>query len=402
MSKFCKQNLTIVAVAFFLFGLLGCHCKVVRNIYYAPPEREMRLGNVPEVPVAIVKDFIDERSGHVRGNPYLTMWLVPYTTLEFPEFYKEPAEKGAYAYYEPSEECALLRDQFRIMVERHLESKGIFRFPELDADLSPQTAPLFEISGTIHKTTARAHYSLFGLGLVPGIIPLFGLISYADCYYIVDVALECRDITGEIVATQRVSGRTKRWIIGSTPTVLHRPYVRLQPLQDFLRPQIESFAQKIYDALAKKDADYWQTLAEERDVRYAEKMKTNRIAVIGPNPVNVEHNIAESLANVLRNTLLKESDLGVLGHSEMQDMLGAEQLTADCDTPDCWAEMGRSLSASTLIVGTMEKRSGAYIIVLKLIDVTELRPMNVVTESCEREAELYGIARLATQRLLTQ
>ncbi len=394
--------LVSILLGFVSLASLGCHCKVVRNIYYAPPAGEMRLTDVPEAPVAVVKDFIDERSGPARGNTYLAIWLVPYTTCEFPQFYKEPAKKGAYAEYEPSEECPLLRDQFRTMVKRHLKSKGIFRFRELDADLSPQTAPLFEISGTIHKTTARAHYSLFGLGLVPGVIPLFGLLSYGDCYYIVDVALECRDVTGEIVATQRVSGRTKRWIIGSTPTVLHRPYVRLQPLQDFLRPQIESFALSIYDALAVKDADYWENLMQERDVRYTERMRSSRIAVIGPNPVNVERNIAESLANVLRNTLLRESDLGVLSHSEMQDMLGAEQLTADCDTPDCWAEMGRSLSASTLVVGSIEKRSGAYIIVLKLIDVAELRPMNVVTESCEREADLYGIARLATQRLLTQ
>jgi len=394
--------LVAIALCFVVLASLGCNSKVVRNIYYTPPAGEMRLTNVHEAPVAVVKDFIDERSGRVRGNPYLAMWLVPYTTLEFPQFYKEPAKKGAYATYEPSEGCPLLRDQFRIMVERHLKSKGLFRFPELDADLSPTTAPLFEISGTIHKTTARAHYSLFGLGMVPGLFPLFGLISYGDGYYIVDVTLECCDITGEIVATQRVSDKTKRWTIGSFPTVTVRPYVRLQPLQDFLRPRIETFARNIHEALAAKDADYWKNLMEERDVRYAEKMRSNRIAVIGPNPVNVEHSIAESLGNVIRNALSREPGLGVLGRDDMLDILGAEQLTADCDTPECWAEIGRSLSASTLIVGTIEKRNGAYIIVLKLIDVSLLRPVNVVTESCDSETELKELVRMATQDLLRQ
>jgi len=402
MSNSCRNKLLIAVAAFSLFGSLGCHCRMVRNIYYTPPAGEMRLANVPEAPVAVVNDFIDERSGRVKGNPYLGIWLVPYTTLEFPQFYKEPAKKGAYATYEPSEECPLLRDQFSTMLERHLESKGIFRFLELDADLSPQTAPLFEISGTIHETTARAHYSLFGLGVVPGIIPLFGLLSYGDGYYIVDVVLECRDITGEIVATKRVSGRTKRWVVGSTPAVLHRAYVRLEPLQDFLRPKIETFARNIHDVLATKGSDYWKNLSEARDARYAERMRSNRIAVIGPNPINIAHNVTESLANVIRNTISRELDHGVLSNNDMLDVLGAEQLTADCDTPDCWAELGRSLDVSRLVVGTIEKRNGDYIIVLKLIDVSLLRPVNIVTESCESETALNEIAARATQRLLTE
>ncbi|MBN2209047.1 MAG: hypothetical protein JW759_07100 [Candidatus Coatesbacteria bacterium] len=389
-------------LGFSTAAVLGCNCRIVENIYYSPPAGEMRLTNVPEAPVAILTDFVDERSGHVVGNPLLEMWLVPYVTMEFPKFYKEPAQRGAYARWEPSEDSPLLRDQFKIMVKRHLESKGVFRFPKLDADLSPQTAPLFEISGTIHKTTARAHYSLFGLGLVPGLFPLFGLISYGDGYYIVDVTLECRDKMGEIIATQRIAGRTKRWVIGSIPTLTDRPYTRLQPLQDFLRPQIESFARGIHDALAAKDADYWQSLTKERDLRYAEKMTSNRIAVIGPNPINVEPNVAESMANAIRNTLATDFGLGVLSHSDMMDMLGAKQLTGDCDTPDCWAETARSLGASSLVVGTIEKRSDNYVIVLKLIDANLLRPVNVVTRSCESGAELNETTGLATQALLGQ
>ena len=394
--------LVSILLGFLAIAFLGCNCRIVENIYYLPPEGEMRLANATEAPVAILKDFVDERSGRVIGNPYLDMWLVPYTTMEFPQFYREAAEKGAYAPWEPSEDSPFLRDQFKIMVKRHLESKGVLGFPKLDADLSPQTAPLFEVSGTIHEATARAHYSLFGLGMVPGLFPLFGLVSYGDGYYIVDVTLECRDIKGEIIATQRISGKTKRWVIGSIPTLTDRPYSRLQPLQDFLRPQIESFAQSIHDALAARDADYWQNLTKERDLRYAEKMSSNRIAVIGPNPINVEPKVAESAANAISNTLSTEFGLGVLSHSDMVDRLGAEQLTADCDTPDCWAETARSLSASSLVVGTIEKRNDNYVIVLKLIDANLLRPVNVVTKSCESEAELNKAAGLATQGLFGQ
>ncbi len=382
----------------FLLASVGCNCEVVRNIYYSTPTNQMRLINAPETPVAVVCDFVDERSGSVRGNPYLDLWLVPYVTFEFPQFFKEPAERGAYAPYEPSDECPLLSDQFKTMLKRHLEAKSIFRFPKLDAPLSPEMSPLFEVSGVIHKVTARVHYSLFGLGLVPGLVPLGGLISYVDCYYIVDVALECRDIKGQVVAKQYITGRTKRAVAGSVPALTEPAYLRLRPLQEFLQPQIEGFARQIYDTLAGKDESYWRGLIDERNAQYAKRMASSRVAVIDLRPIGVRRSLGESLARVVRNAIAS-LQCGVMSQDDMASKLGAE-LPANCDMPALWQELGRKLGASELVVGTVEKRDAEYIIVLKLIDVGSLRPVNIITASCESEAALNETARSASTSLL--
>ncbi|HUT03698.1 MAG TPA: hypothetical protein VM163_07400 [bacterium] len=393
------------AVVFLLLlGLLlasvGCNCEIVRNIYYPTPITQMRLTNAPETPVAVVYDFVDERSGSVRGSPYLDLWLVPYVTFEFPQFLKEPAERGAYAPYEPSDESPLLSDQFKTVLERHLDAKSIFRFPKLDAELSPEMSPLFEVSGVIHKVTARANYSLFGLGLVPGLVPLGGLISYVDCRYMVDVALECRDIKGKVVAKRNITGRTKRAIVGSIPALTEPAYLRLRPLQEFLQPQIETFAKQIHDALADKDESYWRGLIDERNAQYTRRMASSRVAVIELRPIGVRRSLGESLARVVRNTLAS-SQRGVMSQDDMVSKLGAE-LPANCDTPALWQELGRKLGASELVVGTVEKRDAEYIIVLKLIDVGSLRPVNIITASCESASELEHTASAATQRLLSR
>jgi len=393
-----SRSAVLLLLLGFALASVSCNCEIVRNIYYPAPTNQMRLTNAPETPVAVVCDFVDERSGSVRGNPYLDLWLVPYVTFEFPQFFKEPAERGAYAPYEPSDECPLLRDQFTTMLERHLDAKSIFRFPKLDAELSPKMAPLFEVSGVIHKVTARANYSLFGLGLVPGLVPLGGLISYVDCRYIVDVALECRDIKGEIVAKRNITGRTKRAIVGSIPALTEPAYLRLQPLQEFLQPQLEGFAKQIHDALASKDESYWRGLIDERNAQYAKRTAASRIAVIELRPIGVRRSLGESLARVVRNTLAS-LQRGVMSQDDMVSKLG-EEPPANCDTPALWQELGRKLGASELVVGTVEKRNAEYIIVLKLIDVGSLRPVNIITVSCESEAALNETARSALTRLL--
>ena len=398
VASFCSRLAPHLLLLVLLLASVGCNCELVRNIYYSVPTNQMRLTKAPETPVAVVSDFVDKRSGHVKGSPYLDLWLVPYVTFEFPQFFKKPAERGTYAPYEPSEQCPLLSDQFKTMLKRHLETKGIFRFPKLDAPLSPEMSPLFEISGVIHKVTARVHYSLFGLGLVPGLVPLGGLISYVDCRYVVDVALECRDINGQVIAKQFITGTTKRAIAGSIPALTKPAYLRLRPLQDFLRPQIEDFARQIHDVLESKGKSYWQDLIAKRNAQYAGRTASNRVAVIGLRPISVGEALAERLARVVRNTIAG-LQRGVMSRNDMISKLGTEP-PPNCDTPALWEEIGRKLGASELVVGTVEKRNGEYIVMLKLIDVGSLRPVNIITESCQSASELERTTSAAAKRLL--
>ncbi len=153
------------------------------------------------------------------------------------------------------------------MDRRHLTKRGLFAFVN-DGAYPDESEVLFRITGTIQKTTAEGHFSILGIGALPGCL-IFVEGPLAHGRYVVDITLECKDVIGDIVAIHRILGTTSRWFdIGAG---LREPYARLEPLSKFLEPEIEAFARKIHDALSKKDAVYWERLyAAQRRSRTVE------------------------------------------------------------------------------------------------------------------------------------
>jgi len=275
------RNLSLALGLVFLCCSLGCNCLRVKNIFYTPAPGTLLINNSPGTPVAVVEDFRDLRSGKDSDSGLFMLWLVPYSSYEYPQFYREKPKEGL----DPSDpDCPTwptLAQQYSKMVMRHLTRRGLFRFVNDDPRLNASDA-LFRITGTIQKTSAEGHYSVYGLGFIPGIFPgscnYILPLPYADGRYVVDVTLECKDIAGNTVATHRITGTTSRWFGAGLfldmpgPTLVwDEPYARLEPLRKFLQPEIEAFAREIRDALAEKDAAYWESLDAARRALQAQK-----------------------------------------------------------------------------------------------------------------------------------
>ncbi len=264
MRRRSLRKLSLILGLLFFCCSLGCSWRPVKNVYYTPQPGLLEIAEAPCVPLAVVDSFLDERCGKNR-DPFLcemmlALPLMPYCSYEFPQFYREEPKEGLDQDDPDCPAWPTLREQYRRMVRRHLTGRKLFRFVENDSCFAASDA-LFRISGTIHRTTCRGHLSSLGLGLFSNLLgpPFF----YADGFYLIDVTLECSDVSGHQVATHRVFGRTRRWF-DADPEAVREPYARLRPISKFLEPEIEAFARKIHDALAEKDAAYWDELAAAR------------------------------------------------------------------------------------------------------------------------------------------
>ncbi|MBN1592381.1 MAG: hypothetical protein JW941_03905 [Candidatus Coatesbacteria bacterium] len=382
--------------------LTGCAHLAVKNIYYDPSPGDLSIDNPPSMPLAFVDEFIDDRAGEDHYSGLFRLWLVPYSSYEYPQFYRDEPKEGVCPEDPDCPTWPKLREQYRTMVRRHLAERGLFKFIEQDYRFD-QSDALFRIAGTINKTSAIGHYSLFGLGVIPGELIFAG--PYADGRYVLDVTLECKDIAGETIAVQRISGTTSKWIFcEETPPPFeeryprYESYARLQPLAEFLKPEIETFAVMIHDALSRKNTEYWERLEQARICLSAGRLFYSRTALIWIEQNDISEAVADLMSDEIECSLSSDAGLAVVHYIEQEQ--GEGPLGIECDSPDCWAELGTSLNVPYLVLASAERRDGEFVLVLKLIDVSALRPVNIVTKSCTIEAELPRTAKIATRELM--
>lgn len=362
--------------------------KQVKKISYSPPEGEMRLKSVSDAPMAEVNVFVDNRKGETKNSGAFLMWLVPYSSYEYPRFYEKTGDGHT---------C--LGRQYKDMVRDHLSSKGIFRFRnDDDKPAAPEDEPLFKVTGKIWKTTCSGKHSLFGLGIVPGLIPLIGLISYGNKLFTVDVALTCTDIMDNEVAAHRVSGETDRWkglaIAEGSP-----PYEQMDLLARFFPEHVEQFARKVSDALNEKDQAYWDALFEQREYRIASKLAIKtRMAVMDLRAVNVDQEVVDTTTDVVRRTLSEMSGIDVLSREDMLTVLNIEKLDSSCESLECWEPVGRSLRVEELVVGSVEcLETGEYVVELRLIAVNPIAPSKIVGKETARSQDKLGVHQAASR-----
>lgn len=375
---------------------LGCGFEQVKKIRYSPPSGEMRLKGVPDAPMAEVKIFVDNRKGQIKASGAFLMWLVPYTSYEFPRFYEKSGEGHI---------C--LGRQYRGMVRHHLFSKGLFRFREDDDEpVPPEYEPLFKVTGKIWETTCWGRRSLFGLGIVPGLIPLMGLVSYAEKRFTVNMTLSCTDIAGNKIATHRVSGETDKWK-GLVIAEGVKPYEQLDLLAAFFPEHVEQFAEKVRDALEQRDQAYWDILFEQRQSRIAGKLVVKtRIAVMDLKAVNVDPDIVDTATDVIRRTFAEVSGIDVLTRDDMLTVLNVQKLDTGCDSLECWEPIGRELRVERLVAGSVEGlESGEYVVELRLIAIDPVGTSKMIGKQTARSQGKLGVhqaASRAARRLLKE
>ncbi|MBN1592626.1 MAG: hypothetical protein JW941_05195, partial [Candidatus Coatesbacteria bacterium] len=180
---------SIISIIIIALFFIGCGWNKVTRISYTPPSEKMRLTDAPTIPIAVARDFVDNRSG-ANKDPFLSlMWFVPYASYEYPKCYKKPSGKAM-----------PLSKQMKLVVKKHFRTKGLFRFIAPEKIATKDTYPIFEITGVIRKISCKGGYSFCGLGIVPGLLPLLGLFSYANGGFDVDMTIECRDVLGEFIS----------------------------------------------------------------------------------------------------------------------------------------------------------------------------------------------------------
>ena len=88
------RNICAAMALLFICCSLGCAWKPVKNIYYTPSPGILRIHNAPSAPLATIDEFSDNRSGEDQDSGLYLIWLVPYSSYEYPRFYRERPKEG--------------------------------------------------------------------------------------------------------------------------------------------------------------------------------------------------------------------------------------------------------------------------------------------------------------------
>jgi hypothetical protein len=123
------------------------------------------------------------------------------------------------------------------------------------------------------------------------------------------------------------------------------------------------------------------------------------MAVLGVEPIDVPHELAQQLTDALRDRAKALGGLKVVGAKDLIEI----KMVFNCDgeTPECMAQAGKSLGADKLLYGTLKKADGkgaAVVVKLKLLDVRTLVVERFVNETVNKRELAAGLVQKTASR----
>ncbi len=95
-----------------------------------------------------------------------------------------------------------------------------------------------------------------------------------------------------------------------------------------------------------------------------------RIAIIPLNPISVSKADAAALTGLLETSLVNTEVFGVIEQSQVKVILEAQEyILYDCTDESCAIEFGKLLAAEQIILGSVSRIGGKYVVNAKIIDV---------------------------------
>jgi hypothetical protein len=137
----------------------------------------------------------------------------------------------------------------------------------------------------------------------------------------------------------------------------------------------------------------------------AQAGKVVSLAVLDLDSAGVTADVSKNLTQILGVELKRLAGTTVISRDDIQALLQMQEqkLQLGCDDMSCLAEVGGALGVEKLVVGSVGKLAGSYIVSLRLITVAGARVDNRVVESFTGpEDQLIRAVRHAGRRLLVQ
>lgn len=131
--------------------------------------------------------------------------------------------------------------------------------------------------------------------------------------------------------------------------------------------------------------------------------RTVKLAVLDLDAAGVAPDVSKNLTQILGVELRRLPGTSVISRDDIQALLQMQEQKEQlgCDDMSCLAEVGGALGVEKLVVGSVGKLAGSYIVSLRLITVNAARVDNRVTESFTGpEDQLIRAVRHAGRRLM--
>ena len=129
------------------------------------------------------------------------------------------------------------------------------------------------------------------------------------------------------------------------------------------------------------------------DIAYAEQIP--RIAILQFNPIGVSESDSQVLTNLFEAAIVNTGVFEVIEQNKADQILEAQAYSlSSCTDESCAVEIGELLSAENIIIGSVSKLGGVFIVTAKIIDVTSgknIRADSVEGEKIEEMTKQVGI-----------
>jgi hypothetical protein len=127
------------------------------------------------------------------------------------------------------------------------------------------------------------------------------------------------------------------------------------------------------------------------------------IAVLDMKSMGVGDHVAQLLTEKLRSEFFSTGTYNVMNREDMSKVMTERdfQRSEECDTPECFAEIGRMLGVEKIVTGSIGKLGSTYSLTLKQIDIESSKNEKIInlSEKCE-EDHLFKMITDASRQLM--
>lgn len=125
-----------------------------------------------------------------------------------------------------------------------------------------------------------------------------------------------------------------------------------------------------------------------------------RIAVMDFKAAGVSKNIAERVAELIRNRMINIGKFVIVERKQMRDILKEQGLQrTGCTDNECAVKIGKLLSANKMLIGTIMEIGGKIIITGRIVDVEKGIGEFSQDQEASSKMELYNAVKLFTDNL---
>ncbi|MFC1585365.1 PEGA domain-containing protein [Fibrobacterota bacterium] len=137
---------------------------------------------------------------------------------------------------------------------------------------------------------------------------------------------------------------------------------------------------------------------------YVKKTASARnVAIMDLKAMGIGDHVSSLLSEKLRSELFSSGAFTVMNREDMAKLMDERsfQRSEDCDTPECFAEIGRMLGVEKIISGSIGKLGSTYSLTIKQIDIETSKNDRIInlSEKCD-EDDLFKMIEKVSRDLI--